>query len=149
MDGKLLVERLLAYASAHLYLNETDKIYMRNALLSALRLSEPYEEEIDVSDIQMMDVPDELNRELTEYALENGLADESSAERFCTDIFGMLTQLPSQINASFNQLREKEGPQAACDYLYDISVKNGYIQKTAIGRNLKWDYQDLYRTLRC
>lgn len=147
MDGKLLVERLLAYASAHLYLNETDKIYMRNALLSALRLSEPYEEEIDVSDIQMMDVPDELNRELTEYALENGLTDESSAERFCTDIFGMLTQLPSQINASFNQLREKEGPQAACDYLYDISVKNGYIQKTAIAKNLKWDYTDGSRRL--
>ena len=38
--------------------------------------------------------------------------------------------------------KKERGAQAACDYLYDISVKNGYVQKTAIARNLKWEYAD-------
>ena len=147
MNGELLTERLLAYARRFLHLDARDEVYMRNVLLAEFGLHVPYEGAPDVSDAEKMDVPDALNAEIAAYALENGLADESSAERFCTDIFGMLTQLPSQINASFNQLREKEGPQAACDYLYDISVKNGYIQKTAIAKNLKWNYTDGSRRL--
>ena len=34
MNGKLLVEKLLAYAKAHLCLRAEDEVYMRNVLLS-------------------------------------------------------------------------------------------------------------------
>ena len=34
MDGKLLIEKLLVYAKAHLSLREEDEVYMRNVLLS-------------------------------------------------------------------------------------------------------------------
>ena len=142
MDGKLLTERLLAYARAHLHMQECDVDYMRNVLLSRLKTDSPYDGEADVSGIAEMDVPDALFAELKEYAFEAGLADEESAERFCADIFGILTPLPSVINADFERIRKSEGAQAACDDLYALCVKNGYIQKTAISRNLKWDYQD-------
>ena len=142
MDGKLLTEKLLAYASAHLHLQEEDVIYMRNVLLSEFGLSEPYDGVADVSDAVQADVPDALAQDLKSFALEAGLCKEDFAERYVADIFGLLTPLPSQINRAFFKLKKAEGPQAACDYLCDISVKNGYVQKTAIARNLKWEYQD-------
>lgn len=142
MDGKLLTEKLIAYARAHLHLQEEDVIYMRNVLLSEFGLSEPYDGVADVSDAVQADVPDALAQDLKSFALEAGLCKEDFAERYVADIFGLLTPLPSQINRAFFKLKKAEGPQAACDYLYDISVKNGYVQKTAIARNLKWEYQD-------
>ena len=54
----------------------------------------------------------------------------------------MLTPLPSEVNRAFGEIKAEKGAQAACDYLYNISVKNGYVQKTAIARNLKWEYAD-------
>lgn len=142
MDGKLLVEKLLVYARAHLFLSECDEIYMRNVLLSEFGFTEPYEGKAELSGIAEADVPDDLAGELKAFALEAGLCDESGAERYIADIFGLLSPLPSQINRAFVEIREKRGPQAACDYLYGISVKNGYVQKTAIARNLKWEYRD-------
>lgn len=142
MDGKLLVERLLAYAAECLDLNSCDMDYMRNLLLSKFALTEAYEGEAEVSDISSMSVPDALGGEIREYIRENGLADESGEERFVTDIFGMLTPLPSEIGRRFSAVRRTDGAQAACDYLYRLCVRNGYIQKTAIARNLKWEYSD-------
>lgn len=147
MDGRLLVEKLLAYAEKYLHLQQQDKCYMRNVLLSELKLSEPYEGEADVSSVEQMDVPDELNKELSEFAVSSGLCEEYEAEKFCTNIFGLLSPLPSKINEEFYRIRSEENPQKACDYLFNLSIKNGYIQKTAISRNLKWDYADGDRKL--
>ena len=44
MDGRVLAERLLAYARAHLHLEEEDAAYARNALLTFLRLPAPAKE---------------------------------------------------------------------------------------------------------
>ena len=147
MNGGLLVERLLAYARRYLALDERDVIYLRNTLFAEFRLSAPYDGEADLSDIAQMDVPDKLNEEIAEYALAHGLTDDENQERYCAKIFGMLTPLPSKINEEFENLRKEKGGQAACDYLYNISVMNGYIQKTAISRNLKWEYPDGKNTL--
>ena len=70
MNGELLIERLLVYAKKNLHLDECDVIYMRNILLAEFRLSAPYEGEVNVSDVQTMDVPDQLNSEITEFALK-------------------------------------------------------------------------------
>ena len=98
MDGKLLVEKLLAYAKAHLCLREEDEVYMRNVLLSQFGFSEPYEGEADVSAEVSADVPDALAEELKAFALEAGLCTEDFAERYVADVFGMLTPLPSEVN---------------------------------------------------
>ncbi|HEY8389917.1 MAG TPA: UDP-glucose--hexose-1-phosphate uridylyltransferase [Clostridia bacterium] len=142
MDGFLLTEKLLRYAKKHLHLDEFDEVYTRNVLLSELKLSKPCEQNADLSSIDSMDVPDELWQELKEYAIENNLADDDTADIFCANIFGLLTPVPSEINREFHIIKEKSGIQAACDYLFDMCIKNGYIQKTAIARNLKWDYED-------
>ena len=55
---------------------------------------------------------------------------------------GMLSPLPSKVNQTFLNIKEKDGIEKACEYFYSLSVKNNYVQKTAIGRNLKWTYPD-------
>ena len=139
MDGKILAERLLAYARANLHMRAEDETYARNALLTFLRLPSPGVPEADYA---VPDSPDELAEQLSAYALENGLCAEGEEERFWVDIFGALTPLPSVVNDEFARIREERGAQAACDYLYDLSVKNGYVRASAIARNLKWEYDD-------
>ncbi len=143
VNGKFLVEKLITYAKAFLYLAETDEIYTRNCLLASLRLTSPMTDVPNLDFIKEMSVPDVLFDELKDYACENGIAgDDTQATLFASSIFGMLTQKPSEINTTFNYLKEKMGAQAACDYLYNLSVMNNYIQKTAISKNMLWEYRD-------
>lgn len=146
-DGRELAARLLAYARAHLHTEAADEIYMQNVLLETFGCTEPWDGEIDRAAIEAMDVPDALAEAVRTYALEAGLCDEATADRFVTDVFGLLTPLPSVVNATFRAIRERDGESAACDYLYDLCVKNGYIRKTAIAQNLKWGYEDGSRRL--
>lgn len=147
IDGKILVEKLLCYAQKHLYLNARDVIYTRNILLREFKLGEPCEKTPDLSFISSLDVPDILVEELEQFAIENSLTDELHKNLYSTYIFGVLSPLPSKVNQTFLELKEKEGIEKACEYFYSLSVKNNYVQKTAIGRNLKWTYPDGQRYL--
>lgn len=143
-DGKLLIEKLLVYAQAFLGLNELDVIYQRNNLLHLFKLSSPTKEEVNKDEILKMEVPDALINEIMAYAYENDIADnEIDADLFANYVFGILTPKPSEVNSVFMSLKENLGSQAACDYLYKMSIKNYYIRKTAIDKNLKWDADEL------
>lgn len=142
INGKLLVEKLLKYAKAFLHLNQRDEIYMRNILLREFKLVEPLEEQVDLSYIEKLDVPDEIVNEVEEYAIENNLTTELERNLYSTYIFGILSPLPSVVNETFIKIKETEGIEKACKYFYDLSIKNNYIQKTAISKNMLWIYQD-------
>lgn len=147
IDGKLLTEKLLRYAKAFLHLKARDEIYFRNILLRELRLTEPNAEDVDLSYIDKLDVPDSIVTELEEYAVENGLVKEEEKNLFSGYIMGILSPLPSIVNEEFYRLKDERGIKVACDYLYNLSVKNDYVKKTAIAKNLKWEYTDGGRTL--
>ena len=142
MSPELLIENLLAYAKRHLFLPEEDEIYMRNVLLSHFRLSSPYQGEADTSEAENADVPDALTGEIASFAKSAHLAEDGEEERFAANVFGLLMPRPSKVNEVFSRLCEKEGASKASEYLYTLSVKSGYVQKTAIARNLKWNYDD-------
>ena len=142
IDGKLLTEKLLAYAKAHLHLEERDEIYFRNLLLREFKLDEPTEDAGDLSYIKDLTVPDQIVLELESYALENSLVEKGLENLYSTYIFGLLSPLPSTVNKTFMDIKENKGIKEACKYFYDLSIKNNYVQKTAIGRNLKWEYPD-------
>lgn len=142
VDGKILIEKLLRYARKFLHLKDEDVVYTRNLLLREMRILAPAKACEDLSFVEGFDVPDLLVEELNAYALENGLADSLTAHLFSAHVLGLLTPPPSVINAEFNRIRLENGIQSACDYLYNISVKNDYIQKTAISKNLKWEFED-------
>ena len=142
MDGKLLIEKLIRYAKKFLHLEELDVIYTRNILLREFKLTEPYNGGEDLSFIDSLEVPDVLVKDIETYALENGLIEEGYENLYSTYVMGIISPLPSKVNKTFNEIKAKKGIQSACDYLYELSIKNNYIQKTAIDKNLKWEYQD-------
>lgn len=142
IDGKLLVEKLLRYAGKFLYLNKRDEIYTRNILFREFKLDEPIEDAGDISYIDSLDVPDTLVNEIEQYARENNLCEEYCENLYSTYIMGILTPLPSKVNEDFAQIKEKQGIEKACEYFFNLCIKNNYIQKTAIGKNLKWEYKD-------
>lgn len=144
VDGKLLIEKLLVYAKQNLGLSELDVIYERNTLLHLFNLSSPTSESVDEEYIKSLSVPDELIEEIMSYAKENGIADdEISCDLFANFVFGILTPKPSEINTQFISLKENFGSQVACDYLYNLSIKNYYIRQTAIDKNIKWNADEL------
>lgn len=144
IDGKQLVERLLIYAQVFLDLNELDVIYKRNILLHLFNLSSPYNKTVKEDKIKEMQVPDELIEDIMAYSLENGICeDELSADLFANYIFGILSPNPSVVNDRFMSIKENLGSQVACDYLYDLCIRNNYIRKTAIDKNIKWDADEL------
>ncbi len=142
INGKLLVEKLLRYAKDFLYLNERDVIYTRNVLLREFRLDEPEEMTGDLSYIDNLDVPDDIVKEVEDYATENKLCEEGLANLYSTYIFGILSPLPSEVNRKFMEIKNTQGIEKACEYFFNLSIKNNYVQKTAIGRNLKWEFVD-------
>lgn len=147
IDGKLLVEKLLRYSKKFLGLNPRDEIYFRNILLREFGLDYPLEDAGDLSYIDELTVPDVLVSEIEDFAVETGKIADEERNLYSTYIFGILSPLPSVVNENFRKIKSKKGVQEACDYLFNLSIMNNYVQKTAIGRNLKWEYQDGDRCL--
>ena len=127
-DGKLLVEKLLVYADSFLGVNSLDVVYFRNLLLNLFKLNSPSKETLSEKvkeTIRSYETPDELINEICDYAIENGICDNDiEADLFANYVFGILTPKPSEINSVFMSIKEKLGSQAACDYLYNLSIKN-------------------------
>ena len=147
LDGKIIIEKLIYYAKTFLFLNNLDEIYTRNILLKELKLNEPYNGELDLAFIKELAVPDSLIDELSDYALENNIIQEFEKTNYSAYIMGILSPKPSEVNTVFKDLKEKMNIETACSYLYNLSIKNNYIQKTAISKNLKWEAIDGKNTL--
>lgn len=137
----LLIEKLLAYASFHLYLNDHDKIYLRNLLMRKLNVAAPSEEKIDEESIRQMRVPDALIEELRIYVSGTLKYDDLKTELFIEEIMGDLTPLPSQVIAMFDGLYEVS-PEEATDFFYELCIASNYIRKTSIDKNIKWLSKD-------
>ena len=147
MDGKILTEELLAYARAHLSLDPLDEPWLRNRLLAMLKLDGATSAPVDTAWVEALTVPDELCARLREYAAEQELAEEGHEAIFATEVMGLLTPPPSAVNALFRKKRECEGYRAALAWFYALCIHNDYIQKTAIARNMEWEYRDGDNTL--
>lgn len=147
MDGKILTEELLAYARAHLSLDPLDEPWLRNRLLAMLGLDGATSAPVDTAWVEALTVPDELTAHLRQYAAERGLCEEGYEAIFATEVMGLLTPPPSAVNALFQKKKEHDGYGAAVAWFYDLSIRNDYIQKTAIARNIEWEYEDGDNTL--
>lgn len=140
MDIRLTIEKLLRYAKTHLQLEKDDELYFRNILLNRLYVDEPYDGELNLDYIDSLEVPDSILEEVKEYLLSIG---NTSPELLITEIMGLLSPLPSKVVFLTKEL-EKAKSGLGLDYLYNLSIKNNYIQKTAIDKNLyfKKEYEN-------
>lgn len=137
---KLIIEELIEYGKVHLDLNDLDAIYVRNLLLNRLHVDSPFEGEADFSFIKELKVPDVILDELRETLASEGF---ENIELLLVEIMGMISPMPNYVSRKVLAL-EKEAPGKGLDYLFDLEIKNNYIQKTAIDRNIyfKKEYED-------
>ena len=136
MDYKDLAKNFAYYAYKHLGVDEMDMIYLENLLLNKFNEDFPSTNEPSKKLIDSLEVPDYLINEL--YSL---LGDRPDKERIATEIMGMITPSPSVVYKNFLSLRQNDDKKKALDYLYNLQIKNNYIQKTAIDKNIMWKYQ--------
>ena len=106
--------------------------YLSSYLMHALEVKDfTFEEAPGVDEIY---VPDELVEAIKNRLIDLG-HDEDYANKKVTEIFGVLTPLPSVVRTNFYSLHKKN-EEYATDYLYGLSIFNNYVQRTKIEKNI-------------
>jgi UDPglucose--hexose-1-phosphate uridylyltransferase len=132
------IKEALYYAKCHLGLRAEDSLYLENLLLSHFSCPLPYEGEIDKPAIEAYVVPDAIVGDIVSYLVNEKKMEEGAAERDATWVMGLLTPLPSVVDDTFHSLYQSSAKKAT-DYLYDLSIKNNYIAKSKVDKNIVWN----------
>lgn len=128
MDLEDLLKDLSYYSIYHLGRSKFDQVYLENLLLDEFNLSCPSNKEINVKEIKELKTPDKFIDELKNIGI---------SETKITKIFALLTPSPSQVIDTFNNYRKIDST-LALDYLYNLQIKNNYIKKSFLEKNIHW-----------
>ena len=138
------IGRLVKYAIDHELINELDKAYAVNLLMTALKVTE-YEESASFDSLPTDDLENILG-ELCDYAAENGIIESNTVvyrDLFDTSLMGLLMPRPSEVIAKFKSLYN-EDPEKATDYFYNLCRDSDYIRTYRIKKDLKWSVPSVY-----
>jgi len=138
-DMSVIIEELLKYASINLGLSDYDIVFTRNLLMHELNVIEPYNGEIDVEYIKSLNTITPILKEMEE--IDDELTDHEEMR-----ILSFLSPKPSEIINKF-YLLNKVSSKEACDYFYNLMIKNDYIRLDDIKRNMWWLYEGENNTL--
>lgn len=138
-----LIQTLIEYGIAKGLICREDEIYIRNRLMQALKV-DAWE---DCKALEGLTI-DELLAKLEDYACENGVIENSGAWRdiFGTELMGILTPIPHEVNAKFAAEYAKS-PEAATDWYYKFSADTNYYRAGVISRDIRWKYDCEYGAL--
>ena len=130
------IDELVEYGVKTGLINDSDRTYVRNRLLTKLKLDD-YVTETDCEKSKNLE---EILDAITDYAAEQGLLENNSIvyrDIFDTEIMDTLVPYPSTVIDKFNSLYENS-PKAATDYFYKLSCDSNYIRRERIARDIKW-----------
>lgn len=130
------IDELVEYGIKTGLIKDTDKIFVRNRLLTKLGLDEYEESDCDGKSETLEQILDAI----TDYAAEKGMLENNSIvyrDIFDTEIMETLTPFPSTVIDTFNSLYEKSS-KAATDYFYKLSCDSNYIRRDRVARDIKW-----------
>ncbi|MDY6013229.1 UDP-glucose--hexose-1-phosphate uridylyltransferase [Clostridium sp.] len=144
------IERLIQYGIKKNLIEDEDKIFIRNSLLSLFNLDEF--EEVTIED-ENLDTPTPILNNLLDYAYKNGILESNTPiyrDLFDTKIMGILMPRPSDVTKEF-KIRYNENPKLATEYFHNISKACDYIRTDRIAQNIVWksntNYGDLDITI--
>lgn len=135
------ISNLLAYAQTNLLLDELDCRQAARRVCDLLKIEdfalvEPTEEADVASN------PNALLAPLVSYALEQKVIDASGVQKLKADIMDAVMLKPSEINDLFGSTYSVN-KQKAFDFLYDYSVKSGYVDLDECAKNDRWEAKEL------
>jgi UDPglucose--hexose-1-phosphate uridylyltransferase len=137
------VQALLNYGIARNLITADDEICVRNQLMDVLHI--PQWEEPSVPAALTLE---EILAPLIDRAIAQGIIEDttSARDRFDTKLMGLLTPMPHEVIAKFNEEYEKS-PEIATDWYYQFSKDTDYVRSARIARDLHWVYQSEYGSL--
>ncbi|MDE7463507.1 MAG: hypothetical protein K2M48_00630, partial [Clostridiales bacterium] len=137
---------LLTYAETHLMLDELDKARAARQIVRLLKLdgySPVYEAEGEGAiDIDALTAPNKLLEPLIANAVERGVVKQDETAALKAEIMDALILRPSEINDLFADTASVNR-QKAFDFLYDYSVKSGYVDLAECAKNDRWEAKEL------
>ncbi|MBQ2615177.1 MAG: UDP-glucose--hexose-1-phosphate uridylyltransferase [Clostridia bacterium] len=137
------IDKLVSYGVLTGLIDDADRFYVRNRLLTKLHLDSYEETGAECSGAEELD---EILTAITDYAAENGMLENNSVvyrDIFDTEIMETLTPFPSTVIQKFRELYQ-ESPKAATDYFYKLSQDNNYIRRGRIQKDIKWLSESAY-----
>lgn len=131
------IQRLIDYSVGNGLVDKVDEIVIRNMLMDTLRVYDWHTQDYGKNDMSI----DDILEKLVDYACENGLIEDTCANRdlFDTKLMGIVTPLPRDIISRFSRHYEKS-PREATDWFFDVSKKTNYVRAGRIEKDLKWKY---------
>ena len=139
------ISKLVTYALQKGWIQEEDRIWAVNTVLSALKIGSYTDPQKDWDQI---DLPEVLN-ELLDDACARGVLENDSVvyrDLLDTELMGRLVPRPAQVIAKFRQLYE-ESPEAATDWYYTFSGDTNYIRRDRIAKDIQWKTETEYGEL--
>ncbi len=141
------IQELINQAIAVKLISQDDEIYVRNQILSLLKLVEFTECDGESN----LEIPD-LLEQIVDYACEQGIIEDIFDEKeiFSSKIMNCFMARPSTINQMFYE-KYKQSPKAATEFFYELSKNSNYIQMKRIRNNMEYkvntDYGELDITI--
>ena len=121
---------------------------VRNMLMDALRVCDWDDASAKEAVLTDDNNIDDILLQLIDCACENGVIEDTTANRdlFDTKLMGTVTPMPHEIIRDFWE-RYSVFPEAATDWYYDICKKLNYVRAGRIAKDLKWTYDSEYGKL--
>ena len=141
------IRKLVCYGLEKGLFTPRDEIYVTNRLLEILKL-DSFDCSESYTDVNL----EEALKELTDFAVSNGIAEDGTVYRdlFDTKLMGALMPRPSEVTDKFYELY-KISPKDATDYFYKLSCDSDYIRRYRVEKDIKWvtptEYGDLDITI--
>lgn len=140
------ITELLAYAETHLMLDELDRAQAVRRIVRLLKLDgyTPYESDDEEEGINVdgLTAPDALIEPLISSAIERGVITDAERKTLKAELMDAVMLKPSEINDLFADTRAVN-TQKAFDFLYDYSVKSGYVDLAECAKNDRWEAKEL------
>ena len=140
------IQKLIDYSIKNDLITKDDELVIRNMLMDALCVSEWADEPACDSDCETS--IDDILAPLIDYACENGVIEDTNANRdlFDTKLMGIVTPMPREVIRDFWAEYQKS-PLDATNWYYDQSQKLNYVRAGRIAKDLKWTYDSEYGAL--
>ena len=135
------ISNLLAYGQANLLLDELDSYQAARRIARMLKISDIMLVQ-PAEDAETAANPNKLLEPLIKYALENNIVGADGVKQLKAEIMDAVMLKPSEINDLFAGTYSVN-KQKAFDFLYDYSVKCGYVDLDECAKNDRWEAKEL------
>lgn len=138
-----IIDELVSYARANLGLAKENETAARNAVLDALGCP-AYTFTGAVSREKR---PDGLLERLERECVASGIFSAGEAEEYRDRVMGALTLPPQSVRALFNRRLSGGKTRDATDWFYSYCVKNDYVKRGRLDKNLRFAENGLIITI--